>query len=123
MMESENECCVRQLHYAKLSLAHQECETNKYKAMFYHAQNTIRQQQKGLKRLSAKIKRLRIIERGPFSVQRINSETYALDSSDFTHDVTITINGDFKNDQQRKAYVAEIVRRLNAKQLKERSDE
>ena len=40
-----------------------------------------------------------------------------IQSDDFTHDACLTISGDFANDQQRKHYAEEIVRRLNRKDV------
>lgn len=35
-------------------------------------------------------------------------------SNDFTHDVMITINGDFESDEQKEAYIKRICDLLNA---------
>ena len=55
-----------------------------------------------------------VIERGPWSV---SERGRLIQSDDFTHDACLTISGDFANDQQRKHYAEEIVRRLNRKDV------
>lgn len=34
-------------------------------------------------------------------------------SDDFTHDVSLALNGDFSNEEQRKAYAENLVKKLN----------
>lgn len=97
-------------------LALRYVESQRYQGLLFHAWRTIAQQQKGLKRLSAKLKRLKAQEKGPWKVRKAAclSDGYVLDSGDFTHDVTIRVYGDFATPEQKRAYMLEIARRLNA---------
>jgi len=62
------------------------------------------------------------VENGPWGVgthlKGIKSDEIEIDvyiqSDDFTHDVSFTINGDFKDLEQKQNYAEEIVKRLNA---------
>lgn len=51
-------------------------------------------------------------ESGPWRVGTHNGRP-SLYSDDFTHDVTLSIHGDFESDEQRAAYAEELARRLN----------
>lgn len=53
-----------------------------------------------------------IIENGPWKVNRDARGTY-VESGDFTHDVRLYVNGDFRDLEQRVAYAEEIAKRLN----------
>lgn len=51
-----------------------------------------------------------VIECGPWKASK---DGRYIESDDFTHDVTLSVTGDFEDDEQRAAYANEIVRRLN----------
>ncbi len=49
-------------------------------------------------------------DKGPWNVSEDGRFLY---SDDFTHDVRITIGGDFYNDEQRKKYADNMAKKLN----------
>jgi len=54
-------------------------------------------------------------ERGPWQAGVVESDGRVfVESHDFTHDVRLYVDGDFRNDAERLAYAEEITRRLNA---------
>ncbi len=63
-----------------------------------------------VKMLEEQLGRPLVIERGPWSASPDGAVLY---SDDFTHDVMLTVNGDFGSYEDRKAYADEIARRLN----------
>jgi hypothetical protein len=50
----------------------------------------------------------KVYDKGPWTVQLGGSGQVLLQSDDFTHDVTLTIHGDFADLDQRKAYGQEL---------------
>ena len=56
-----------------------------------------------------------IQERGPWNAGRWEKDGRVfVQSSDFTHDVLLYVDGDFGDDQQKWEYASEIAKRLNA---------
>jgi hypothetical protein len=53
-----------------------------------------------------------IQERGPWRAE-LRKRRALIYSDDFTHDVTLLVSGDFRDDAQRLAYANEIAHRLN----------
>jgi len=50
-------------------------------------------------------------DKGPWTVS--NKEGHTIESDDFTHDVMITIGGDFESNKQRYAYAQGLAEVLN----------
>jgi hypothetical protein len=59
------------------------------------------------------------MDKGPWSVMEHNGKVFA-ESDDFDHDVCLQINGDFADNEERKAYAAWLCGKLNAPASPER---
>lgn len=55
-----------------------------------------------------------IEENGPWSVEIWSEDRVVILSADFTHDVALTVSGDFTCFEQKREYAEEIAARLNA---------
>ena len=60
-----------------------------------------------------------IEEHGPWEVQTCPSDTpneykVVIQSDDFTHDVMLIVDGDFRDFEQKREYATEIAKRLNS---------
>lgn len=53
-----------------------------------------------------------IKEKGPWKIYK-DKKNYGLVSDDFTHDVILWIDGDFRDNKQQRVYANEIAKRLN----------
>ena len=55
-----------------------------------------------------------IQEKGPWRVITSNEDkSISIQSNDFTHDVMLIVDGDFKDFEQKLEYTGEIAKRLN----------
>jgi hypothetical protein len=54
-----------------------------------------------------------VAENGQWTIGKDDDGRYFVESSDFTHDVRLYLNGDFESGEQRYHYCGEIIRRLN----------
>jgi hypothetical protein len=65
-----------------------------------------------ISRIDLMKKRYRIQENGRWSIYEHENEVYVC-SDDFTHDVLLRIQGDFRNREEKLTYARGIVKRLN----------
>ncbi|MFA6509987.1 MAG: hypothetical protein WCV62_05980 [Candidatus Peribacteraceae bacterium] len=55
------------------------------------------------------------MDKGPWKVRRSDKYGALVTSDDFTHDVTLTISGDFRNRAEKIKYAEWLAKRLNGK--------
>ena len=58
-------------------------------------------------------------DKGPWQAHRAKDGFWEVASADFTHDVVLSISGDFGLEEERKEYAMWLAKTLNESQVKE----